>query len=70
MDDTIEKNGLVPTHLVLGILHQIPILYSEMSNQKDDFQDLKTAQAEINAINRRIWTALLMDVPPVADWSY
>jgi len=72
MNDTINEKGLVPSRLVFGILPRFPILNSNLPNQKERLEIIKTAQAEMNSIvaERKIMTALSKNVPAAADRTY
>ncbi len=72
MNDTIGENGLVPSRLVFGIIPRFPILNSDLPEQKERLEMIKTAQAEMNSIvaERRVLAAVTRDVPPATDRTY
>lgn len=72
VNDTMSENGLVLTRLVYGDVPRFPIINTELPNQKDRLEAIKTAQAEMNAIvaERRIRTALAYEITPPSDRIY
>jgi hypothetical protein len=69
-NDTQGLNGLVPSMLVFETLPRFPILQSDLPNQRDRLDAIKTAQAERNNIiaEQRIQEAMIRRVTPAADY--
>lgn len=69
INDTMNSEGLVPSLLVFGCLPRFPGSNTNYPIQKDRFEALKTARAEMEQITAelRIRKALLSRVPRSAD---
>jgi hypothetical protein len=68
MNDTIGKNGLVPSLLVFGVIPRYLAIHTELPNQKVKMEVIAAAQMEMNSIfaERRIATALVKNIPSAA----
>lgn len=68
----MSEIGLVPTRHICGATPKFPFINTELPNQKNRMEAMKTAQAEMSAIvaERRICTALGHEISSAADRSY
>lgn len=72
MNDTMVKNELVPFRLFFGIISRFPILTTNLPEQKERMEAVKAAQAKIitTVAQRRVFDALIINIPPAANRSY
>lgn len=65
------ESGLVPSTHDFGVLSQIPILNSDLAEERERWESIKTAQAEMNAIiaERRTLEALTRNISPLRTGS-
>lgn len=70
INDTMGPNGLIPSLLVFGTLPRFPGIEASHPNQRERFQALKTARAEMEAIvaETRIQKALRSKLPPATKY--
>jgi hypothetical protein len=68
MNDTIGKNGLVPSPMAFGVIPRYPSINTELPNQKVKMEVIAAAQMEMNSIiaERRDVTALVKKISPAA----
>lgn len=72
INDTMGKNGLVPSRLVFWIVSRFPILSTDLPSQKEGLKTSKFAEAKMNSIvvEQRVPDALTGNTPPAADRKY
>lgn len=58
------EDGFVPSKLVFEILPRFPILSTDLPNQEDRIETIKTVQAEMNSIvvERRVFKSLTKNI--------